>query len=250
MKDFHNSFQIISQTESTNKYATGLLHKGMAGHGLAVFALEQTAGRGRRGKKWLSEAGQNIVLSIVLQPFASSGLPLFAINIAASLACIDLLWPIVKDTVRIKWPNDIFLYDRKAAGILAENTFSGANWQWCVAGIGMNINQTHFETDARSPVSLKMVTGKDFDVIGLARELHRHVLQRFNQLNPEMYPSLVQEYNTHLYGRDRLVKLKSAGKIFKTKICGVSPDGVLQTADVFERSFSLDEVEFRGMAED
>ncbi len=113
--------------------------------GDAVFAMEQTNGKGRRGKSWKSKIGENIVLSIIIE---MQWLPVrqhFHLSVAVALGCLDFFSKFIKNGVKIKWPNDIFIYDRKAGGILIENVVKGNLWQWSVIGIGLNINQENFE---------------------------------------------------------------------------------------------------------
>ena len=88
------------------------------------------------------------------------------------LGCLDFFSKYIKENVKIKWPNDIFINDRKAGGILIENVIKGNLWQWAVIGIGLNINQENFEKENLKAISLKQITGKNYDVIELAKELH------------------------------------------------------------------------------
>jgi BirA family biotin operon repressor/biotin-[acetyl-CoA-carboxylase] ligase len=121
----------------------GKVRAGMAQHGLSVFALEQTRGKGQRDKIWISEPGQNIALSLVLEPkhhFPS----LFLLSMAMAVGTVRFFRKYVPDDVSIKWPNDVYWRDRKAGGILIENVWQGGVWKFAVVGIGININQTRF----------------------------------------------------------------------------------------------------------
>ena len=142
----------------------------------------------------------------------------------------------------IKWPNDIYWRDRKAGGILIENILRGPDWLFAVAGIGININQSSFPTDLQNPVSLKQVTGRQYDVLALAHELCDRLdaaWQRF-----AAGEDLLEEYNSRLFRLGQPVKLKKDNAIFETTIEGASADGQLITRDTIERRFDFGEVEW------
>jgi BirA family transcriptional regulator, biotin operon repressor / biotin---[acetyl-CoA-carboxylase] ligase len=237
-------FNILARVDSTNNYAMAMAHAGMAEHGMAWFAHEQTAGRGRRGRDWLGQAGQNITLSVVLRPPGPFWANPFSLSMAASLACFRFFEALAGDPTRIKWPNDLYWGDRKAGGLLIENSYQGTNWQWAVVGMGININQTVFGEGAKNPVSLRQITGKSFDVEALARQLHGGLLQTVEELAALPLAERCDAYNRHLYRRGQAVRLKKGSQVFATTLTGVSPQGLLLTADTMERAFGFDEVEF------
>lgn len=235
---------VIDAIDSTNNYAMALIQKGIAIDGNAVFAMEQTDGRGRRGRKWKSKKGDNIILSISLQMQWLPILQQFQLSVAVALGCFDLLSKYVPGKTFIKWPNDLFINDTKAGGILIENTIKGTLWQWAVAGIGLNINQTDFETSDLKATSLRMVTQKTFPVLQLAEELYNFILKRIEGLKSGRFLKMLETYNEYLFARNKQVMLKKQEDIFETKIIGVSNTGQLITHDKIERKFNFDEVEF------
>ena len=238
------SFTILTSVDSTNNYAMGMIRDGVSKHGAAWFSYEQTAGKGRRGKLWRSQKGENIVLSIAVTPGFLTVSQQFHLTVAVSLGCIDFFKKYAGDETKIKWPNDILWNDRKAGGILIENVIMGKTWQWSVIGIGININQIKFNLDAVfKPVSLKQITGIDFDIIELAKELHKRVMTRYEELEND-FDNMLVEYNQHLFGLDKKVKLKTGNAVFETIIRGVSRQGKLITADTIEREFDFDEIEW------
>ena len=241
-----NSFEILTSVDSTNNYAMALIRKGSVKHGQAWFSYEQTVGKGRRGKIWKTEKGKNIILSIAVSTGFLTVCQQFHLSIAVSLGCIDFFKKYAGDKSSIKWPNDIFWNDRKAGGVLIENVIKGSKWQWSVIGIGMNVNQTEFNLAAAfKPVSLKQITGKDFDIIDLAKELHGSVLARYEQLRNKGSEKMLAEYNQNLFGLGKKVKLKKENAIFEATIKGVTPQGKLITVDTMERKFDFDEVEWK-----
>ena len=235
---------VLDSVDSTNNYAMALIQKGERRAIKPVFSMEQTRGKGRRGKHWESTKGANIMLSI---PMKIQWLPVsqqFQLSVAVALSCYDLFSKYLFSNVFIKWPNDIFINDRKAGGILIENVIRGNLWQWAVIGIGLNINQENFETDALKAISLKQVTGQHYDVIVLVRELHEIVLKRLQVLRSGKSGKLLSEYNQNLFSRNRTVKLKEGNMLFETEIRSVSASGDLITKDVIERNFAFDEVQW------
>jgi BirA family biotin operon repressor/biotin-[acetyl-CoA-carboxylase] ligase len=235
-------FTILDTVDSTNNYAMGKINAGTAKHGMVWFATEQTAGKGQRGRNWTSEKGKNIALSLVLAPEQLKVTSQFQLSAAVALVCFEFLNGYAGEGVKIKWPNDLFWRDRKAGGILIENRIQGKDWKWAVVGIGLNINQTVFDKNLKNAVSLKQITGKTFDVIKLAKELHALIMEKLAlPLSPR---KILQHYNTHLYKINELVSLKSAGAKFETVIKEVSAEGRLVTVDAIVREFDFGEVEW------
>ncbi|MEO5649932.1 MAG: biotin--[acetyl-CoA-carboxylase] ligase [Ginsengibacter sp.] len=238
---------ILNSVGSTNNYAMALIRRGEVISGNAVFAIEQTQGKGRRNKKWNASAGENILMSIVSE---MQWLPVsqqFELSAAVALACHDFLSGYLSSGICIKWPNDLFINDSKAGGILIENLIQATLWQWSVMGIGININQVAFEECNLPPVSLKQITGKEYDVLQMVKELRGFVLKRMDDLKKNNFSKMLEEYNEKLYAKDRLVKLKKQNIVFQTTITGVSGSGQLITRDALERHFNFDEIEFKGI---
>jgi BirA family transcriptional regulator, biotin operon repressor / biotin---[acetyl-CoA-carboxylase] ligase len=237
-------FTELPETESTNNYAMALAQKGLATHGSAWFAHHQTAGKGQRGRQWNSMPKQNIILSVLLD---MKWLPVseqFYLSAAIALAANDLFAKYAGENTTIKWPNDIYWNDRKAAGILIENIIRGNSWQWAIAGIGININQTAFDKTLKNPVSLKQITGKAFDVIVLAKELCENIQQHFSQLQNGNKIEVLKAYNNVLYKKNEEVKLKKDNAIFSYVIKNVNASGQLIVEGVAKNSFDFGEVKF------
>jgi BirA family biotin operon repressor/biotin-[acetyl-CoA-carboxylase] ligase len=242
MTSSENSFTILSSVDSTNNYAMARVHEGMAKHGDTYFAIEQKAGKGQRGKLWQTTEGLNIILSIVAEPFQLKIQQQFGFSMAVALGCYDLFSHYAGDETKIKWPNDIYWRDRKAGGVLIENINRGNSWKFSVIGIGININQTVFDGSLKNPVSLKQITGKEHDVLALAKELQFYVLKRLEQLAIEGINLMLKEYNQHLYKLNEQVKLKKDSAVFETTIKSVNEMGQLITTDTLEQQFNFGEI--------
>jgi BirA family transcriptional regulator, biotin operon repressor / biotin---[acetyl-CoA-carboxylase] ligase len=233
-------FTILESVESTNNYAMAAVHAGTALSGSAWLAKEQTAGKGQRGKQWQSAKGENITMSLVLVPPARFIPNKFLINAVAAIHCVKFLESITDQKFSIKWPNDLYFNDRKAGGILIENILQGNEWNWSIIGIGINVNQQEFSSELVNPVSLRMITGKVYDVIDLSKQLHQLLLTINNDNRNQS--EIITAYNSHLYKLNEEVKLKKENMTFKTRITGVSEFGQLQTEDKLARNFEFGEI--------
>jgi BirA family biotin operon repressor/biotin-[acetyl-CoA-carboxylase] ligase len=213
--------------ESTNNYAMAAVQAQMAGHGAAWFAYHQTAGKGQRGKSWLMDAGLNVMLSIVIEPLVLKIADQFKLSAAIATACYDFFSAYALDDSRIKWPNDIYWRDRKAGGILIENIMQGDQWKYAVVGMGININQTDFPPELPNPVSLKQITGKDFDSVKLAKELCDCINSRWQHLIAGGFSEILKDYNKALYKAGEQVMFKKDSGTFEAKISSVNTSGEL-----------------------
>jgi BirA family biotin operon repressor/biotin-[acetyl-CoA-carboxylase] ligase len=242
---FGDSFIELESVDSTNNYAMARATAGHVTHGTLVFAHDQWAGKGQRGRTWSSNPGENIILSAVLEPVAFQAPAAFALSACVALACHDFFCKYAgSDSTRIKWPNDLYWNDRKAGGILIENHFKGDRWLFAIAGMGININQVEFPPTARPPVSLRQITGRQYNAVELARELGSCLENRFAGFEAGGVPAMVDAYNAVLYRRGQEVRLKKDNAVFSTRVERVSTQGELLTQDVLDRCFTFGEVEW------
>ncbi len=167
----------LLSVDSTNIYAMEQIKSGKAISGSCYTTPFQTHGKGQHGRVWESEKGQNLLCSYVLElkslntsknwgPDDQKGL-----SAAVAIGAKAFFEAHAGDETLIKLPNDIYWRDRKAGGILIENSLRGSEWTWAVIGIGFNINQTSFSTDAPNPVSLRQITGRQWEITRLQTEL-------------------------------------------------------------------------------
>ena len=248
--------------DSSNNYAIARVQSGEAEHGTVYFALEQNAGKGQRGKSWISLPNENVIMSAIIRPDSLLIDQQFQLSVAVALSCYDFFKTFaLEDYTKIKWPNDLYWQDRKAGGILIESVVSSlesgvqlstadyrlqTGWRWAVVGIGININQTEFEEFSTRAVSLRQITGKKWDVVELAKELCTCLETRYQRLIAGDANNQLIEYNSNLYKRNETVRLKKANAVFETTIVSVNRQGKLITRDVVEREFDWGEVEFIG----
>ncbi len=233
----------LPSVDSTNNYATALVHEGMAQHGTAVFAHEQTRGRGQRSKSWESNKSENIALSLVIDPAPIVTSQMFYLSMAVALGTYRFFNKHAGQEISIKWPNDLYWRDRKAGGILIENILSGSTWKYAIAGIGININQTVFGEGAGRAVSLKQITGKDFIPLDLARQLCLEIDVQVGRLSYDL-AGIFEDYNKHLFRKNEAVRLKKGSRIFEARIAGVNDRGQLVVMHAVEEMFDVGEIEW------
>ena len=222
----------IKSTNSTNTLLKELLAKGEWSEGERfIRAGYQTAGRGQTGNGWESEAGKNLLCSILLPPTKN----LYFLNIAVSVALLR----VIGEDFTIKWPNDIYWNDKKLAGILLENAIVGSEVKYSIAGIGLNVNQTVFVSDAPNPVSLKQITGQEHDIDKLMERLMEEIDQ---VLNEDVWPY----YKAHLYRREGYWPYEDANGRFEARIEDVLPTGeiVLKDPEGKERIYHFKQIRY------
>ena len=219
-----------------------------------VTAEHQTAGRGQTGNSWESERSKNLLFSILLTP--QSPLPathLFLISEAMALAIRDALEQFIVNCspLTVKWPNDIYVGDRKIAGILIENTLCGSHVGRCIIGCGVNINQATFHSDAPNPVSLRQLLGHDIErslvLDAIVTHFHRN-LSTLDTPHSLDVPPLHSAYLTALYRRTGLHPFRepSSPTPFLAEIADVEPTGhlVLRDTDHHLRRYAFKEISF------
>ncbi len=234
----------LLQVDSTNNYAMQLVQNGEATHGTAVFTGFQTAGKGQRGKQWHGAQGENIALSVLLNTSALGISQQFALSAAVALSAHAFFTKYCVSDASVKWPNDIYWRDRKAGGILIENVIRGQEWQWAIVGIGLNINQANFDSASGRPVSLKQITGKQFNVTELAKELASVVINAFNEVQQVPFAQLLERYNNVLFKKGERVKLKKDNVAFECIIEKVNTSGELEISGAPYGPFAFGEVEW------
>lgn len=239
---------MFDELQSTNDYALSLLSKSKPIEGTVISTHHQTAGKGQIGSSWLVESGKNITLSIILKP---NFLPIprqFLLNQAISLAVVDFLRHFIsEDIVRLKWPNDVYIGDKKSTGILIQNTISGTKIQHTVIGLGININQIKFPSSLPNPTSLALATGKDdYDLSELRQLLFSCVESRYLQLKGKQWELLNVAYHQALYKLNETHLFQSTeGPFFKGIITGVTEQGLLKIkTDTGPKTFKLKEITF------
>lgn len=217
--------------------------------GLVLLTHTQTAGRGQRGNSWEADPGCNVTLSILFRHLTLPAAAQFELSRAVALAVAsvvtDCLPPELARTVAVKWPNDIYVGDRKIAGILIELALAGSDILYAVAGIGLNVNQPRFNSDAPNPVSLFQLTSKLLSLDSVTRMLVSRLRSMSQAVNtPEGIAALRRRYAAALWRGTGVHDWRLPdGSVFRASVRCVEPDGhlVLDTQDGCRR-FAFKEV--------
>ena len=213
-----------------------------------VVALTQTAGRGQRGNYWEAEPGKNLTFSFYFHPKGVLPSQQFCISEAVALALTDALDELgVSATV--KWPNDIYVGDRKISGILIENSMFGQEIARCIVGVGLNVNQKEFKSDAPNPVSLLNLTGRQHDLEKTVSMIGKRLEERLKLTETvEGRKRLHEDYLNRLWrhdGRRHPFVDAATGERFEGRIETVEADGhLLLIKDGETRSYAFKEVTF------
>ena len=211
-----------------------------------ILAQCQTAGRGQRGHTWESREGENLTFSLLLEPQFLSPSEQFLISECVALGVCDALLHYGIEA-QIKWTNDIYIGNRKLAGILIEHKLQGSALARTVAGIGLNVNQKAFSDDLPNPISMAQTTGREFDREEVLQTVATSLMARYEQLREGGARELQADYHQRLYrlGQEHCYALPD-GSRFRGIIRGVEPTGALRIEN--ERgeqlSFLFKEVEF------
>ena len=223
----------IGETESTNLWL-----KGYESRDVVVWAEYQTAGRGQGSNRWESERGKNLTFSLLIHPEHVPAARQFHISMAISLALCEALDQLVGD-VSIKWPNDIYWRNGKIAGILIEHTLHGAQIKESIVGVGLNVNQREFRSDAPNPVSLWQISEQETD----REQLLQNILQAFDRL---LSQDVKERYLSRLYRRKGFHPYADTQGVFMAELVTVEDDGrlVLRDDNGQERRYAFKEVQF------
>ena len=237
----------LDEVDSTNAYimreAPGLEAPVM------VTAYRQTAGQGQRGNSWESAPGENLTFSILYRPQSFAPAAQFSISEAVALAVRDFL-ALHGVEAEVKWPNDIYVGDRKICGILIRHSVTESEISHTVIGVGINVNQTEFLSDAPNPVSMRQLTEDSYDLPALYAEVGACIERRLENISDESYrEQLHDEFLWHLWrGDGQLHPFIDAvsGERFEAAIADVGRQGMLELRlpDGSHRTYAFKEVAF------
>lgn len=216
---------------------------------LMLLARCQTAGRGQRGNSWEAQPGKNLTFSVLFRPENFPAIRQFAISEAAALAVVDFLCR-YGINAKVKWANDVYAGDRKICGILIQHALQGSGIAHTVVGIGINVNQLEFLSDAPNPVSMSLLTGKSYNLEQAAETIALCLERRLTAIyDPAGRSLLHEEYLSRLWRNDGLPYLfidRATDQRFRAVIEGVDPKGPisLRLPDGELRTYEFKEVGF------
>lgn len=216
------------EISSTNIYAMDLVSKTNPPDGTCIITDYQTAGRGQIGRYWHSDVGKNLLVSYIFYPHTLKVNDQFYLNIISGLAVRDVVSHWVEN-IKIKWPNDIYIGNKKAAGILVQNVLRGDFIRSTVVGIGLNVNERDFPADLPNPISVSSITGFDIEIDQVFHFVSARLEFYYLQLRNNKHTFLQNEYLSQLYRKDEWAEYTdSSGFRFSGCITGIDPQGKLQ----------------------
>lgn len=242
----------IEETDSTNRYLSKYCHSHKVDEFTIVSTVKQTAGKGQIGNKWESEPGKNITCSFVVYPTFIEAKHQFILSQIVSLSIKEELkqWT---DNISIKWPNDIYWKEKKICGILIENDLTGHFISRCIVGIGININQQIFRSDAPNPVSLYQITEKEYDRLLVLSGIMQRIKAYYLQLQREIIINktsisnyIASQYAASLFRREGFHHYADQEGTFLARLVRMEPDGrfILEDTSGKIRSYLFKEVHY------
>ena len=236
-----NNLVYLEAVGSTNSWALELSKRAEIKDGTVFITDHQTAGRGQMGNRWNAEPNANLTFSVLLiEP-----VPLqeqFYLTVFVTLALYDFLATKVHH-IKIKWPNDILINQKKVSGILIENQVAGSKISAAVVGIGLNVNQLHFDFDTAT--SVRKESGILQELSASLDDLLSCLDERYLQLKSGKKDLLLNEWYSRLYLKDLPHQFSTGGKSFNGVITGVDMLGrlVVETAEG-QRIFGFKEISY------
>ncbi len=236
---------VFESLPSTNDKMKSLIAEGLSEYSV-VITNHQFAGKGQKGNSWESEKGKNLTFSLLLKPHFMLAQDQFVISKIVCLGILDFLKQ-YSDSFSIKWPNDIYYNNLKIGGVLIENSLYSSFIGTSVVGIGLNINQDKFISDAPNPVSLKNIIHKKSDLDIVLKQIVDNIFTYYTQIiDVNDFDVINQKYFNSLFRREGLFCYKDAEGEFKARITGISDYGqlILCKENGHEQTYSFKEVQF------
>ncbi|MGN1236767.1 MAG: biotin--[acetyl-CoA-carboxylase] ligase [Bacteroidaceae bacterium] len=225
----------VAETDSTNNLAATLfaerkVAEGEGGGMIVVSTDFQTAGRGQRGTRWESERGSNLLFSVAFCPQNIRVCRQFRLSQAMAVAVCGALCE-KKEGFEIKWPNDIYYGLKKISGTIIETTWRGDMVDRCVMGVGVNVNQSVFVSDAPNPISLANILGGVYSVEDLLRNIVGRFVAELSLLYSDGEEELASRYEAKMMWHEGVHKYHDADGDFEAWVEGVEADGHLLLRD-------------------
>ena len=242
----NETFIHLNETHSTNSYLRELIMREKEQpEGTVVITDYQTAGRGQKGNSWESERGKNLTFSILLHPNHIPPGKQFILSQLISIAIVGVLKKYDRHFT-IKWPNDIYWKEKKIAGMLIEVDLTGSSLSNAIIGIGININQRHFKSDAPNPVSLTQITGKEHNLSELLEKILDSIVDEYNKYTPDNEEEIRQTYMALLFRNKGVYPYLYGEEIFNASIEGIEPNGqlILKKENGSIHTFAFKEISF------
>lgn len=233
----------IKETNSTNQYIREKDEEELLPEGSLVWTDFQTSGRGQIGNSWEGERGQNLLFSLLLHPDFLEARNQFVISQIAALSVKKTLDAYTKG-ITVKWPNDIYWNSKKICGMLIENDIAGSSIFRSIIGIGLNINQKIFLSNAPNPVSLFQITGREYNRENILREFMSHFASYYNMLLEDQQDNIRKDYFEALFRGRGYHPYECEGIQFMAEIVRIESTGhlILREESGAESRYAFKEV--------
>ena len=234
----------MPECHSTNSYLLELCQQSsLAPEGTVVITDNQTSGRGQRGNHWITAPGKNFTFSILFKPSFLSMRDQFYLNVFTSLSICDYLRDKGCNTIRIKWPNDIYIGSKKICGLLIENIVTGDRFSNVVIGVGLNVNQDKFSMDTATSMHFEL--GSMFDLSLEFEELLAFIEARYLKLRRNELQAMMTEYLVLMYWRGERHVFSDSNGNFEGTITGLDESGRLKIlTNGGENAFAMKEISY------
>lgn len=237
----------LKKTKSTNTYLKELSQSTNVKEGTTIYTDYQSSGRGQRGNSWESEAGRNLLFSTVIYPTFIDANQQFIISQVVALAIKDFLSKRFND-ITIKWPNDIYWKDKKLCGILIENEIMGDHISKSIIGVGLNVNQIRFKSDAPNPVSMRQINdGQPINRETTLELIVYYILAYYDEIKTiEGKKRIIEDYKKSLYRNNDYHRYLDETGYFDAIIKDIHSNGllILKTKEGMEKTYAFKEVKF------
>ena len=236
----------LKEVDSTNTFLKNILaNSAPVPEGTAIMAESQVAGRGQQQNKWYSSIGESLACSLLLKPEFLLPTKQFLLTQIISLGVYEALLPLIGNQLKIKWPNDIYIGNKKLGGILIENQVQGNTIKNAIIGIGLNVNQNHFPDWVPNAVSVRQILQTDYDLKALLFEICHHIEHWYIKLKAGNESQIQEAYLNALYWLNIKGHFKAQDIIFDGVITGVNDSGLLQVLqNGHTTEYNLKEIQF------
>lgn len=234
----------LKETDSTNRWLAD--YTPASGEDMTVVVADyQTAGKGQGTNTWESEVGKNLPFSILIHPSMVPVARQFLLSEMGAVAIKSVLEKYT-DGITLKWPNDVYWKDKKLCGTLIQTSIAQHHIKNCIFGIGLNVNQTEFRSDAPNPISLVQILGHELDCEELLLEIVEAFKKAMELVLRADYNSIVALYHSALYRSHGFHTYRDADGEFEGALVEVEDDGhlILRDREGVMRSYAFKEVQF------
>lgn len=218
----------LNAIDSTNDFLKNMTRNEAVENFAVVVTHNQTKGKGQMGSTWNSEIGKNLIMSVLVKDLLDNVDEIFHLNVAISLAVIQVLEEFKIPKISIKWPNDIMSDNKKIAGILIENSFKSDNTIESIVGIGLNVNQKEFSNLPKAS-SLSVITNLEFDLDVILNKILFQIKRNCALISSNQSTYLWQKYHDNLFKKGLPMAFEDVNKNqFMGIIQEISIDGRLK----------------------